>query len=447
MLRYCYTLFYYLCAPLLCLRWIYKSFQPPQYREPMRERFGFVKPQSRNSIWFHAVSMGESNAAKAIIQQLLAKHPELNIVVTTTTPTGAKQIIEGLGDAVTHHYSPCDLPGTIKRFVKRIKPKALIIMETELWPNWLHYLKISEVPVVLANARLSQKSADQYSKIASLSQQMMSALTLVLPVGEQDGQRYIDLGLEPGRCRVTGNIKFDQTFDINGHDSYFPMWDDPLAAHSSNHSSNHSSDEKSLGGASSSDKVESAVWIAASTHKGEDEIILKAHQKILQELPDAKLIIVPRHPERFSEVAQLISSYELKFSRRSQPDDWDKSSQVLLGDSMGEMMMAFKLAQVAFVAGSLIPVGGHNIIEPASIGKPVLSGPYVHNFAEVFKELEASGGAKTAASEGDISSIVIDLLGSPEKAREMGCRAKAVIEKNRGALDKTIQELEAFIFS
>lgn len=438
MLRHLYTLIYYFCAPLLCLRWIYKSFRPPQYREPMRERFGFVEKQSNTSIWFHAVSMGESNAAKTIIQQLLTKNPSLNIVVTTTTPTGAKQIIEGLGETVTHYYSPCDLPGTIKRFVKRIKPKVLIIMETELWPNWLHYLKKADIPVVLANARLSEKSANKYSKISSMSQQMMTALTLVLPVGSQDGQRYIDLGLEPERCRVTGNIKFDQTFDVNGHDSYFPQWD-VLTDESPFNNKLLNDDE------SSAAHSERMIWVAASTHKGEDEIILDAHQRVLQQLPDAKLIIVPRHPERFSAVAQLIEDNGLSYSRRSQPSDWDESSQVLLGDTMGEMMRAFKIAHVAFIAGSLVPVGGHNMIEPASLGRPVLSGPYVHNFSEIFKELEDCGGAKTVTTESEISAIVIELLGTPIKAQEMGKRARGVIEKNRGALYKTIQELERFL--
>ena len=159
LLRFIYTCVYYLCAPLLCLRWIYKSFKPPQYREPMRERFGFVKRHSKETVWFHAVSMGESIAAKTIIEKLLESQPSLNIVVTTTTPTGAKQIIEGLGNKVTHYYSPCDLPGTIKRFVRRVKPKVLIIMETELWPNWLHCMKSKKIPVILANARMSEKSA------------------------------------------------------------------------------------------------------------------------------------------------------------------------------------------------------------------------------------------------------------------------------------------------
>ena len=207
MLRYLYTCIYYLCAPLLCIRWVYKSFKPPQYREPMRERFGFVARQQKESIWFHAVSMGESIAAKAIINELLEEKADLNIVVTTTTPTGARLILEDMGDRVTHHYSPCDLPGTIKRFAKRIKPSVLVIMETELWPNWLYHMKKAGVPIILANARMSRKSANNYLKIESLINEMMSAFSLVLAVCEADAQRFISLGVDAERSRVTGNIK------------------------------------------------------------------------------------------------------------------------------------------------------------------------------------------------------------------------------------------------
>ncbi|RDX35942.1 3-deoxy-D-manno-octulosonic acid transferase [Kangiella sp. HD9-110m-PIT-SAG07] len=417
MLRYLYTLIYYLCAPLLCIRWIYKSFKPPQYREPMRERFGFVARQKQQSIWFHAVSMGESIAAKAIIEELLDKQPELNIVVTTTTPTGAQQIIEGLGDKVTHHFSPCDLPGTIKRFVKRAKPKALVIMETELWPNWLYHMQQSNTPVILANARMSQNSADKYSKISSLSQSMMGSLSSVLAVCEQDASRFVQLGVKDERCVVTGNIKFDQAFDINAANGYFPSWN-----------GHHT-----------------PIWLAASTHRGEDEIILSAHKKVMKQLPHAKLIIVPRHPERFDEVASLIQGHGFNFARRSKTSTWSDSVDVLLGDTMGELMMAYQLCDVAFVAGSLVPIGGHNMIEPAMLSKPVISGPYVHNFQEIFRELEQAGGAMQVGSGDNIHELVVGLLKNQERRESVGHQAKVVVEKSRGALDRTVKALEPFL--
>ena len=194
MIRFIYTLIYYLVAPLLSLRWLYKSFKPPQYREPILERFGIVTRQPRPSIWFHAVSVGESIVAISLIQEFLKRHPDLNIVVTTTTPTGAKVIKEALEDSVTHYYSPCDLPGVIRRFADRIQLSALVILETELWPNWLHQLRQRDIPIILANARLSQKSANNYRKLSSLVTQMMDDLSLVLPVNQADAKRYIELG-------------------------------------------------------------------------------------------------------------------------------------------------------------------------------------------------------------------------------------------------------------
>ena len=417
MLRYLYTCIYYLCAPLLCIRWVYKSFKPPQYREPMRERFGFVARQQKESIWFHAVSMGESIAAKAIINELLEEKADLNIVVTTTTPTGARLILEDMGDRVTHHYSPCDLPGTIKRFAKRIKPSVLVIMETELWPNWLYHMKKAGVPIILANARMSRKSANNYLKIESLINEMMSAFSLVLAVCEADAQRFISLGVDAERSRVTGNIKFDQAFDVNEENGYYLPW----------------SERKTL------------VWLAASTHRGEDQILLSAHKKVLEKLPQAKLIIVPRHPERFDEVEHLIQESGFSFARRSQPDTWRESTDVLLGDSMGELMLAYQLSDVAFVAGSLVPIGGHNVIEPAMLGKPVLSGPYVHNFQEIFHELESQGGALQASTDGEISELVVDLLENENRRNAVGSNAKKVVEKSRGALKRTVKELEPFL--
>ncbi|AOE49273.1 lipid IV(A) 3-deoxy-D-manno-octulosonic acid transferase [Kangiella sediminilitoris] len=417
MLRLIYTFVYYLCAPLLCFRWVYKSFKPPQYREPMRERFGFVRKQMAPSIWFHAVSMGESNAAKAIIENLLKDDPSLNIVVTTTTPTGARQIIDGLGERVTHHYSPCDLPGTIKRFTRRIRPKVLIIMETELWPNWLNQMDKAGVPVILANARMSENSAKKYLKVGSLSREMMGAFYLVLAVGEDDRARFVRLGVSPEKTLVTGNIKFDQTFEENGRPSYYPLWQENSAP----------------------------VWLAASTHRGEDEIILQAHEKVLKQIPDAKLVIVPRHPERFNEVAKLIESHKLSYARRSEENTWQVSVQILLGDTMGELMMAYKLADVAFVGGSLVSIGGHNMIEPASLGKPIISGSHVHNFKEIFGQLKLKGAALTADNADSISSVVVRLLGNPEERIGMGLSAKAVVEQSHGALDKTVEALKPFL--
>lgn len=415
MLRYLYTLLYILAAPLLCVRWVYKSFKPPQYREPLRERFGIVSKESSESIWFHAVSMGESNAAIAIIKSLLDKFPDLNIIVTTTTPTGARQIHNGLGDKVKHHYSPCDLPGTIKRFIRRARPKLLVIMETELWPNWLHHLKSSQIPVILANGRLSERSAQKYEKICSLSKEMMDAFVKVLAVNNQDAERFQRIGLTSDKAIVTGNIKFDIDIPQFSDHEYYPVWKGRT------------------------------VWIAASTHKGEDELVLKAHQLICEQVPEACLILVPRHPERFESVARLISDSGLSMARRSQPDSWDEDAQVLLGDTMGEMMKAFNISDITWVGGSFAEIGGHNPIEPAVLAKPVLTGPYIFNFNEIFGDLIDAGGAQMVQNESELADKIVELMRAPELAHGMGQKALKVIERNRGALGKTVSVIEQYL--
>lgn len=415
MLRYFYTMLYILAAPLLCVRWVYKSFKPPQYREPLRERFGIVAKEAEESIWFHAVSMGESNAAIAIIKKLLAKHPELNIVVTTTTPTGARQIHNGLGDTVKHHYSPCDLPGTIKRFIRRAKPRLLVIMETELWPNWLHHLKEQQIPVILANGRLSERSARKYQKVYSLAEEMMDAFVNVLAVNQHDAERFQRLGLADEKSIVTGNIKFDMDIPHFTDHEYYPDWENI------------------------------PTWIAASTHKGEDELILRTHRLICKQVPGARLIVVPRHPERFESVARLIEESGFEMARRSHPAGWRQEAQVLLGDTMGELMKAFNISDITWIGGSFAEIGGHNPIEPAVLAKPVLTGPHIFNFNEIFCELIEAGGAQMVENEVELAKVVTGLMQNKSVAISMGGKASRVIEHNRGALDKTVSVIESYL--
>lgn len=416
MIRLCYSLFYYLMVPFLCVRWLLKSIRPPLYREPINERFGFVPAQAQSPIWFHAVSMGESKGAILIIKRLLSLEPKLHIVVTTTTPTGAKEILDALGDSVTHHYSPCDLPGTIKRFTQRIKPKLVVIMETELWPNWLHHLDSKNIPVVLANARLSAKSAKSYAFFAKTSRKMFNKITQILAVNADDGQRFRNIGGEASSIRVTGNIKYDLNLpNLNKTSEYFPLWQKQL------------------------------VWIAASTHKGEDEVLLKIHSQLLKSHPAIKMILVPRHPQRFEEVAQTIANEKLSYSRRSDPETWHESAQVLLGDSMGEMMQAFQLSNVAFIGGSLKPIGGHNAMEAAILELPIISGQFVFNFQELFNKLELSHGAFIVENNDELLDKLLLILQDLKLRAQMGKNARQVILDNQGALDKTLLEIQKYL--
>ncbi|MRX28542.1 lipid IV(A) 3-deoxy-D-manno-octulosonic acid transferase [Kangiella sp. HZ709] len=412
MVKGVYTFIYYLLSPLMCIRWFFKSLKPPKYREPFRQRFGFVKKHKSTDLWFHAVSMGETSGAISIINKLLSSNPELNIVVTTTTPTGAKLLLENLGDKITHYYSPCDLPGSIKRFVSRVSPKLVVIMETELWPNWLSYINQQRIPIILANARLSESSARKYSFFKDASKSLFSKLSKVLAVNEADAQRFVSSGVSKSNVEITGNIKFDAEFPQANFDEYFPYWNKEF------------------------------VWIAASTHHGEDEQILQAHKQVAEVIPSAKLILVPRHPERFESVAELISQNGFQFSRRSERSSWKESASVLLGDTMGELLFAYEKSNVAFIGGSFVDIGGHNAIEAAYYSKPVLTGPDYHNFQYLFDSLIDIDAARVVIDNQQLATQLILLANDNIEAELMGEKARAFIDKNKGALEKVVTVIQ-----
>ncbi|NVJ66433.1 MAG: lipid IV(A) 3-deoxy-D-manno-octulosonic acid transferase [Gammaproteobacteria bacterium] len=414
MVRLIYTLIYYLLSPLMCVRWFYKSLRPPQYREPFRQRFGFVAKHESTDIWIHAVSMGETSGAISIINKLLASAPNKKIVVTTTTPTGAQLLDEQLGNKVTHYYSPCDLPGTIRRFIKRVQPKLVVIMETELWPNWLNLLHDKKIPTILANARLSKSSARKYATFPHASKEIFSKLSQVLAVNEADAKRFQDIGVEAERVKVTGNIKFDAEFPVLDSTDYFPYWHEDF------------------------------IWVAASSHQGENEVILAAHQALLKSVPNAKLILVPRHPERFEAVAELIQKQGFSLNRRSQTESYSTESQVLLGDSMGELLMAYQKATAAFIGGSFVDVGGHNPIEAAFYAKPILTGPIYHNFQYLFDALIEQQAAQKVEDSSELAKQLELIATDKQKAEQLGRNAKMFVDANRGALDKVVAYIQSY---
>ncbi len=416
MVKGVYTFIYYLLSPLMCIRWFFKSLKPPKYREPFRQRFGFVKKHKDTDLWIHAVSMGETSGAISIINKLITANPKLKIVVTTTTPTGAKLLLEHLGDKIIHYYSPCDLPGSIKRFVSRVSPKVVVIMETELWPNWLSHIHDRQIPIILANARLSESSARKYSFFKDASKSLFSKLSKVLAVNEADAQRFVSSGVSKSNVEITGNIKFDAEFPQASFDEYFPYWSKEF------------------------------VWIAASTHQGEDEQILQAHKQVTDVIPNAKLILVPRHPERFENVAELISQNGFQFSRRSKRSSWEESASVLLGDTMGELLFAYQKSNVAFIAGSFVDIGGHNAIEAAYYSKPILTGPYYHNFQYLFDSLIELEAAKVVTNSRQLAEQLIQLANDNREAEVMGEKAKTFIDKNKGALEKVVTVIQSTLF-
>ena len=415
--RWCYTALFYLALPFVVLRLLWRARLAPLYRRRIAERFGFfISPPQTDGIWVHAVSVGETIAAAPLIRELQARFPQLPITVTTMTPTGSERARALFGDSVFHVYAPYDLPDAIARFLRRVRPRLMIIMETELWPNTVHACARNGIPVLLANARLSARSARGYARLGNLTAAMLVELTCVAAQNAEDGERFIELGLPRSQLTVTGSIKFDIALDAE------------LVA-----CAQRTKAEWQQGGR--------IIWIGASTHAGEDEILLRAHRQLREIHADALLILVPRHPERFNAVAALIEREGFAYGRRSAATPVTRATEVLLGDSMGELLYLYGCADIAVVGGSFIARGGHNTLEPAAWGLPIICGASAFNFREI-AELLTQAGALTIAMDSDaLAAQLILLAGDPKLRAERGNAARQAVEKNRGALQKLIAEI------
>ncbi|MCR8922456.1 lipid IV(A) 3-deoxy-D-manno-octulosonic acid transferase [Dasania sp. GY-MA-18] len=416
-----YTAFYYLISPFIVLRLLLRSIKAPAYRQRIAERFGFFSsPELEGCIWMHTVSMGETIAAVPLVKQLQQRYPGKAIVMTTMTPTGSERVKALLGDSVFHVYAPYDLPCCLQRFLRRLKPSLLVIMETELWPNTLAACQRRGIATVLVNARLSQKSAAGYQRFAALSKPMLQNLSLVAAQTEADAARFVALGMAADKVAVTGSIKFDISIE-------------PALQQQAQQLK-----------AQCSQQGQRLVWIAASTHKGEDEIMLAAHRQLLAECPDALLILVPRHPERFNAVAQLVQAQGFSSLRRSSGELPNASVQVYVGDTMGEMMLLLGAADIAFVGGSLVASGGHNMLEPAAWGLPVLTGPSDFNFLAISQALmQAQALTKIEHAEGLAAELL--RLQQPSERLCQGQAAQQMLAANQGALARLLALLAKFI--
>ena len=411
--RWLYSALLYLIFPAILLILWYRGLKDPAYRRNVRQRFGHIPdaPEA-GCIWVHAVSVGETLAAVPLIRRLMAQYPDRTMLVTTMTPTGAERVHAAFGDRVRHCYIPYDLPHMVNRFVSRVRPALLVIMETEVWPNVVHACASREIPVVLANARLSEGSARGYGRVKALVRPVFRQLTWIAAQAAPDERRFRELGVDPARMSVTGSIKYDVAI---GRETRAMA--EELRAE--------------LGGAR-------PVWIAASTHEGEEEIILRAHAAIRHNHPDALLILVPRHPERFDTVARLVEESGLSLARRSAFDS-ARDRAVYLADTMGELLMLFGVADVAFVGGSLITRGGHNPLEPAAWSRPIVMGPHVFNFVSVCERLEKQGGLQYVQDEQELSGQIEALFSDEQRRALMGENARAVIAANRGAVERLVE--------
>ena len=421
-MRFLYSALLYLVTPLLLARLFWRGLAQREYWHRIGERFGFV-PRSGHgvSVWVHAVSVGESVAALSLIETLVAAHPPRSVLVTTTTPTGSARVRAALGDRVLHTYTPYDLPDVVARYIVRMRPRRVIVMETELWPNLFRALARERIPIVIANARLSPRSFANYLRIRSSMKRILADCRLIAAQSEPDAQRFCRLGADPARVEVTGNLKFDQALPA-AQLAAGAQW------------------RKAWG-------ADRPVWCAASTHEGEEAIALRAHAALLEREPRSLLLLVPRHPQRFEAVARLCEKSGLKFARRSVlklPEDAAKLAEanVLLGDSMGELNTCFGASDVALVAGSFVPVGGHNVLEPAAAGVPVLFGPHMFNFEQARSVLLDAGAARQLTVEAQLAPALAELLGDPPLRKEMGRAGRAVMAANRGALQRLLALLE-----
>lgn len=417
--RQVYTFLLYLLLPLVLMRLYWNGRHLPAYRKRWPERFGFSLTASTSPcLWVHAVSVGEVVGSAPLIQALLETYPQHPIVITTMTPTGSDRVKELFGDRVQHCYAPYDLPSAISRFLRAKQPRLLVLFETELWPNMIHSCHQQKIPVLLLNARLSSASARGYGRFPRLTQGILQALSAIAAQSPADAERFIALGADAAKVQVTGSVKFDLELK-------------PTLKTEAEQLRAQWHGRPSL--------------IAASTHAGEEEQVLHAFEKIKQAHPNALLILVPRHPQRFESVADAIKRFGFQLQRRSQQEHITADCEVLLADTMGELLKLYACADVAFVGGSLIAQGGHNVLEAAAWGLPILSGPHLFNFQTIADLLLSAGGLVVVQNSDALALEVIRLFDHPERAKTMGQQAERVVHENRGALNKQLALIQDFL--
>ncbi len=414
MLRFLYTLTMYLLTPVILYRLAARGLRQRGYFSRWRERFAFFPdPGIRRSIWVHAVSMGEVNAAAPLIEALMREYPYAPFVVTTMTPTGSERVRKLFGDRVFHVYLPYDLPASVRRFFDRVDPRFAVILETEIWPNLFITCRERGIPILVANARLSERSLRGYGPVRALARRAIRCANYVAAQSPIDAERLRALGAAVSRLSVVGNLKFDIELPEG-----LPVIGARL--------------RDSWGG-------KRPVWIAASTHEGEELPVLKAHTAILQRFPDALLVIVPRHPERFKPVASACRSLGFTTRTRSEDGNADEHCQCFVVDTMGELLDFYAASDLAFVGGSLEPIGGHNLLEPAALGMPIVVGPHMFNAEEVTEGLVEAGAAVRVEDAEGLAAVVVKLLANDAERIAMGESARGVVMRERGAVQRTLQ--------
>jgi len=421
-LRFLYLLAVYLAAPVVSALFLWRGLRDRSYWRNFGERFGFGARLSPGGVWLHAVSVGEVQACAALVSALSRRYPALPLTVTTFTPTGSARARALFGNLAQVRYVPYDLPGAVRRFFRRVQPRLAVIFETELWPNLYRECGRRRVPLVLASARISARSVSRYQRLGTLFRETLARTALVAAQGAGDAERFRSLGADPANTHVTGNIKFD--FELP----------EGLAARGA--------------GLRGQYAPERPLWVAGSTHGGlEEQAVLEAQQRVREVHPDALLVLAPRHPPRFDEVAGALRAAGISFVRRSASagDGTDAACAVLLLDSLGELLDFYAAADVSFVGGSLVPRGGHNLLEPAALGVPILVGPDNSNSEEIARLLIARGAAEVVHDAGELGTRVTALLGDSAARERMGAAGRASVDSNRGALEKLLSLIEPLL--
>lgn len=410
-MRLFYTLIFYLIIPFVLLRLYWRGFKAPEYRHRWKERLAVYKKKYPSPvIWIHAVSVGEAEAVFPLVKQLQKKYPVDQFLVTTTTPTGAARVQDILADTVTHVYLPYDLPCVVHRFLSIFKPKIAIFMEKEIWPNLYASCAKNNIPIVIINARLSANSAKGYKKISWLVQPALQQVAWIASQTEEDKLQFLDIGATEGLVSVEGNLKFDLHID-----------------------------EKIIQQAKNIKKeLFSArfVWIIASTHDGEEEVFFDLYPELKKHIPNLLLMIVPRHPERFKSVQKLAEKMQLNTCMRSMRTSCTKKIDIYIADTMGELKLLYGTSDISFVGGSMVPVGGHNILEPALMNVPIIFGPHMVNFEKIKQQMLGLNAVIQCMNKAELIKTVIHLYKIPEDRQNMILKANEFVLKNQGVTEQ-----------
>jgi len=419
--RRLYTLCFYLATPFLFLRLAWLGARHPGYRRAWPERLGYIQlaDRGRPRLWVHAVSVGEAQAAAVLVRALADRFPHIEVVMTTTTPTGAECVARELGGEVPRFFLPFDLPVAMRRFLGRVLPVAVVIMETELWPNLLAECRRQGVPVLLANARLSPRSFRGYQRIRGVTRSLLGNVDRIAAQSSEDAERFVELGADPARVSDVGNIKFDAEVPAGLLDQGASL-------------------RRAIG-------RDRPVWIAGSTHEGEEALVLRAHAFVKDRHRQALLVLAPRHPERFGRVYDLCQQYGFETGRRSRGEGCTATTEVLLLDTMGDLAAFYGASDVAFVGGSLLGIGGHNPLEAARLAVPVVTGPHITNFEAIYGALIGAGAAWITEAPNVLAARVSELLSAPGVRRDAGERGRQVVLAHRGAVGRIVAILSAWV--